>query len=190
MTFQSSIRGSLFCWSMHWLQLQSAALRDEAEISCSECTNLVVYIRLQAFLIQRSNIRHLFAELINSCFSSLLWMRGFQNLLSNKCENFFVSIFRRKVSPASLYVEWWKTFRLSIPFSCMIYEHHRRAYYLNEWMHRHQESMMYEMNFSNAIKFNFFSLGGSWVLAESFSAFCGEVSKLFRTLRWITNVSC
>lgn len=138
--------------------------------------NLDSNILLHVFLIQRSNIRHLFAELINSCFSSHLGIRGFLNLLSNKCENFSVSIFRRKVS--CFPYEWWKTFRLSIQFPCMIYEHHRRAYYLSEWMHRHQESMMYEMNFSNAIKLNFFSLGGSWVLAESFSAFCGGVWQL------------
>lgn len=29
----------------------------------------------------------------------------------------------------------------------MIYEHDRKAYYLNEWMRQHQESMMHEMNF-------------------------------------------
>lgn len=36
----------------------------------------------------------------------------------------------------------------------MIYEHDRAAYYLNEWMRQHyqEESMMYEMNFSNAMK--------------------------------------
>lgn len=55
---------------------------------------------------------------------------------------------------------WWKTFSsppfpspsTSMQLSCMIYEHHRKADYLSEWMHRHQESMMYEMNFSNAMK--------------------------------------
>lgn len=64
-----------------------------------------------------------------------------------------------------------ENFSLSMQFSYMIYDFSTEAYYLNEWMHQHQESMMYEMNFSNAIKKNFqpnFYSG-----EKSFSLLCG-----------------